>query len=295
MKINKLRTILIVLLTVLSIVCSFGQGTNCELQWSRFKQDTDFTTTKGKALTDAIDKNPGVITSWWVFDEIQEVAYKSNIDELNLIDNYLKTSSKKAEVLVKEIKEVGSYAKWKDVNNLANKGGNVLDAADIAKLRANRAAHTIERHGFEVTDDLLKRRATEGIAPDGSSIAKKQGRRRIGNVIPPMSSKFRDAASMKKALNAVDESREAFQNALRAEQAMIGSGRRVEQFKFQVDLGETIGLGYKRPAGTPNYVLAGERLSGIPIKADGLTKIEVRYKLNRTTGKYEINTMFPIE
>ena len=50
MKINKLRIILIVLLTVFSIVCSFGQGTNCELQWSRFKQDTDFTTTKGKAF-----------------------------------------------------------------------------------------------------------------------------------------------------------------------------------------------------------------------------------------------------
>ena len=102
-------------------------------------------------------------------------------------------------------------------------GGNVLDAADIAKLRANSAAHTIERHGFEVTDDLLKRRAIEGIAPDGSSIAKKQGGQRVGNVIPPMSSKFKDADSMKKALNAVDENTDAFQNALSAEKLAKGT------------------------------------------------------------------------
>ena len=71
---------------------------------------------------------------------------------------------------------------WKDFLTISSKkgitlklveaGDNVLDATDIAKLRANNSAHTIERHGFEVTDDLLKRRAIEGIAPDGSSIAK---------------------------------------------------------------------------------------------------------------------------
>ena len=183
-----------------------------------------------------------------------------------------------------------SYSSVVDINNA---GGDVLDVADIAKLRANSAAHTIERHGFEVTDDLLKRRATEGIAPDGSSIAKKQGGQRIGNVIPPMSSKFKDAASMKKALNAVDESTDAFQNALRIEQA--NTSGQIQRFKFQVGLGETIGLGYKRPAGTSNYVLTGQKLSGDPIKIDGLTKIEVRYQFNQSTNKFEINTMFPIE
>ena len=186
---------------------------------------------------------------------------------------------------------IDNYVKF--VEGINNAGGNVLNAADIAKLRANSAAHTIERHGFEVTDDLLKRRATEGIAPDGSSIAKKQGGQRIGNVIPPMSSKFKDATSMKKALNAVDESTEAFQNALRIEQA--NTSGQIQRFKFQVDLGETIGFGYKRPAGTPNYVLTGQKLSGDPIKIDGLTKIEVRYQFNQSTNKFEINTMFPIE
>lgn len=60
-------------------------------------------------------------------------------------------------------------------------------------------------------------------------------------------------------------------------------------------MNEPIGYGFKRPAGTNNYVLTGQRLSGESIKIEGLTKIEVRYKLNRNTGKYEINTMFPIE
>lgn len=110
-----------------------------------------------------------------------------------------------------------------------------------------------------------------------------------------MSSKFKDAGSMKKALNEVDESTDAFQNALRTRQNAIGSGENVTQFKFQVDLGETIGLGYKRPVGAPNYVLTGEKLSGTPIKIDGLTKVEVRYQFNQSTNKFEINTMFPIE
>ncbi len=98
---------------------------------------------------------------------------------------------------------------------------------------------------------------------------------------------------MKKALNAVDESTDAFQNALRAEQA--NSSGQVQRFKFQVDLKEEIGYGFKKPEGTNNYVLTGQRLSGEPIKVDGLTKVEVRYQFNPTTNKFEINTMFPID
>ncbi|WP_440880267.1 hypothetical protein [Tenacibaculum sp. C7A-26P2] len=173
--------------------------------------------------------------------------------------------------------------------------GMVPTVGDFAKLKANSAAHTIERHGFHITEEALKRRATEGVAPDGSSIAKLQGGRRIGNIIPPMSSKFIDAGSIKKALKAVDESTEVFKEALRISETELGNGETVTQFKFQVDLGETIGLGYKKPVGAPNYILTGQKLSGTPIKVNDLTKIEVRYKLNRTLGKYEINTMFPIE
>lgn len=109
-----------------------------------------------------------------------------------------------------------------------------------------------------------------------------------------MSSKFKDAASMKKALNAVDENTDAFQNTLAAERLAKGTNT-PSQFKFQVDLNESIGYGHKRPAGTDDYVLTGQKLSGDPIKFDGLTKIEVRYKFDNTTGKYEINSMFPIE
>ena len=173
--------------------------------------------------------------------------------------------------------------------------GMVPIVGDFAKFKVNSAAHTIERHGFHISEEALKRRVTEGVAPDGSSIAKLQGGRRIGNIIPPMSSKFIDAASIKKALKAVDESTEAFKEALRISETDLGNGETVIQFKFQVDIGEAIGLGYKKPVGAPGYVLTGQKLSGEPIKVNDLTKIEVRYKLNRTLGKYEINTMFPIK
>ncbi|MCO7184902.1 hypothetical protein NH341_05660 [Tenacibaculum sp. XPcli2-G] len=290
MKISELKRKLVVLLTIFSVVFSFAQ-TDCELRWSRFTKDIDTTTDIGKALVTAIDENPETITSWWVFDTVGEDALRTNLEELSFVTTHLKAKNKTAEVIVDEIKNAGSYVEWK---SLTTSEVGVLDEIDIAKLRANEAAHTIERHGFEVTDDLLKRRATEGIAPDGSSIAKRQGGRRIGNIIPPMSSKFIDAISMKKALNAVDVSTSAFKEALKAEKLAKGTDT-PPLFKFQVDLGETIGLGYKKPIGTPNYVLTGQKLSGNPIKINGLTKIEVRYKLNRATGKYEINTMFPIE
>ncbi|CAM1352455.1 hypothetical protein [Tenacibaculum halocynthiae] len=249
-------------------IFSYSQGTKCPL--SNLAND----------LVGANDQFKSILNTNEGFDaykilNIDAPNLRTNLDELKDVSNHLE-----------DIKAIGGYSKWKS-------SINTLSAEDISKLRANSYAHTIERHGFEVTEELLKRRATEGIAPDGSSIAKRQGGQRIGNVIPPMSSKFKDATSMKKALSAVDESTDAFQNALRIEQAST-SGQ-VQRFKFQVDLGDAIGLGYKRPAGAPNYVLTGQRLSGEPIKIDGLTKIEVRYKLNQSTNKFEINTMFPVE
>jgi hypothetical protein len=253
---------------------------NFENEATKAKFISDYFEEGAEAFRKAVGEDLGLVESWKTIkycgdDELAKLA--TNRDELDIV-------AKNAD----EISAAGGYKVWKNAS-IPN-----LTPTDLAKLRGSQYSHTLERHGFEVSDDLLKRRATEGIAPDGSSIAKKQGNQRIGNVIPPMSSKFKDAASMKKALNAVDENTVAFQNALAAKQASTGA-ELPPRFSFQVELDEVVGYGFKKPEGTPNYVLTGHTLPGEPILVNGLKKIEVRYSFDQTSGKYIINTMFPIQ
>ena len=170
-----------------------------------------------------------------------------------------------------------------------------LSASDIAKLKANQYAHTLERHGPDITTDQLKRRATEGIAPDNSFIPKFQGGNRVGNVIPPLSSKFESAESLKLALDSVDTNTQAFANALAQAQSNLLPGQSLTRFKFQVDLGWKLGFGFQRPEGAPNFVLIGGKLSGASIKVDNLTNVEARYQVNPNTGNFELNTLFPAQ
>ena len=71
------------------------------------------------------------------------------------------------------------------------------DADELAKLTDHPNAHTLERHGHDVTDDALIKRANEGIAPDGTT---------IGSSGPPYpkpaySSKFDSPEKLKDALD----------------------------------------------------------------------------------------------
>lgn len=158
MKISELKRKLVVLLTIFSVVFSFAQ-TDCELRWSRFTKDIDATTDIGKALVTAIDENPETITSWWVFDTVGEDALRTNLDELSFVTTHLKTKNKTAETIVDEIKNAGSYSKWKgivnagdDVATLLAKYRNIRKYLDDGQVKAYLNSNAINKF-----TDLLKK------------------------------------------------------------------------------------------------------------------------------------------
>ena len=195
-----------------------------------------------------------------------------------------------------EFQEFGNASTIQQGAKVPNK--NKLTTADLIKLKANSKAHTLERHGPEVPVGKLKVRATEGIAPDASSIPKIQKKVRVGNVIPPLSSKFDSVDSvdsLKLALKSTDTNTQSFANALSKAQADLLPGKTLTRLKFQVDLGQPVGFGFKAPVGSPKFVLTGKKLSGTPVRVDNLTRAEARFQLNPSTGNFELNTLFPVK
>ena len=77
------------------------------------------------------------------------------------------------------------------VRRVPDKSG--YSETDLNKLTEHPRAHVLERHGHDVTDEALVKRANEGVAPDGSSTYS-------GNA-PPYSSKFENTEKLKEALN----------------------------------------------------------------------------------------------
>jgi hypothetical protein len=110
-----------------------------------------------------------------------------------------------------------------------------------------------------------------------------------------LSSKFESSESLKLALDSVDTNTQAFTNALAQAQSNLLPGQSLTRFRFQVNLGQNVGFGYQRPAGSGNFVLTGQKLPGTPTKVDNLTKVEARYQLNPNTRNFELNTLFPTQ
>ncbi|WP_281649061.1 hypothetical protein, partial [Parendozoicomonas sp. Alg238-R29] len=197
-----------------------------------------------------------------------------------------KTDDEAAEVVQRPIKSTSSKPPRKSQDY-------ELTTNDLRKLKASKYAHTLERHGPDISAEKLKRRVIEGIAPDESFIPKMRKGENIGNIIPPMSSKFESNSTLKLALDSVNQDTQAFANALAKAQDELLAGKKLTKFKFQVDLGQSVGHGYKKPVGTSNFVSQGHRLDGEPIRVNNLTKVEARYVLNPSTGQFELNTLFP--
>src|SRR6056297_786530 len=62
-----------------------------------------------------------------------------------------------------------------------------ISPSNISTLNGGGKCHCLHRHGADVTDDALKKRATEGRAPDGSARTRNND---AETYIPPKSSKF---------------------------------------------------------------------------------------------------------
>ncbi len=85
---------------------------------------------------------------------------------------------------------------------------SAYSASELTELTQNSKAHTLERHGHDVTDEALIKRANSGIAPDGSYI----GNNPINPPKPPYSSKFETPQQLQKALSNTRPGTPAFNN-----------------------------------------------------------------------------------
>ena len=81
--------------------------------------------------------------------------------------------------------------------------------SDLTKLTEHPNAHVLERHGHDVSDEALIKRANTGIAPDGSIIGNP-----ANPYIPPLSSKFDSPSKLKQALYNTQPGTPAFANRI---------------------------------------------------------------------------------
>ena len=140
-------------------------------------------------------------------------------------------------------------------------------------LTSHPNAHTVQRHGPQVTDQQLETRALTGVAPDGSTLS--------GNRIPPLSSAFHSEGAMLRADSLMRG---------RPLQDAIAANPSATSHTITFDVGENVGRGYRRiGSSNPNNVVR----NGPPERVDGLTHAQARVELNQTTGEWETITMFP--
>ena len=79
--------------------------------------------------------------------------------------------------------------------------------SELTELTQHPDAHVLERHGADVCDEALIKRANEGIAPDGSYIGSQSSPFK-----PPYSSKFESPSQVKKALQNTGPNSSAWAN-----------------------------------------------------------------------------------
>jgi hypothetical protein len=140
-------------------------------------------------------------------------------------------------------------------------------------LTSHPDAHTVGRHGPQVTDQQLEHRALTGVAPDGTTLA--------GNRLPPLSSAFHTDRAMLRA-----------DAAVRGQplQDKIAANPNAVSHRITVDVGEDVGRGYRRlGSGNPSNI----GRNGPPQRVDGLNHVQATVTLNPTTGVWETLTMFP--
>ena len=185
---------------------------------------------KNQDLRETFENDIELLDSWKKLDELGEEGHRNNIDWLKRVDDWsaadvsLSKSDDSLKLLdasgsnfgqVKNgelIPETGKYfdtgtPKGDVVNGyqVVDNGGELgirrvpdrsaYDSSELTELTQHPRAHVLERHGHDVPDEALIKRANEGIAPDGSNIGDP-----ANPVPPPYSSKFENTDQLKLAL-----------------------------------------------------------------------------------------------
>jgi hypothetical protein len=159
-------------------------------------------------------------------------------------------------------------------------------SAEIAVLKGNPKSHSLHRHGADVTDDALKKRATTGYAPDGSVKTKSSGTK---TYIPPKSSKFNSADKLKQALSEVGPSSSKYSSAKNTAE---GSNQNFFSVEHDFGAGSNMGKAYQTPGGQGWHLTNSLPLSGTPQEITGLTKVKAFYARDSATGPWYQITMY---
>lgn len=135
---------------------------------------------------------------------------------------------------------------------------------EISALTNHPKSHTLERHGHDVPDDaLVKRAGTPSVAPDGKTIP----------TPPSHSSKFENPDRLKDALNETGPNSSSWNPP-----SNPVNGR--TYYRSYTDPNQ-VPFGYGIPAG-----------GGISNKVQ-MHKVEAYYNYQAATGKWELSTMYP--
>jgi hypothetical protein len=143
-------------------------------------------------------------------------------------------------------------------------------ASQLTELTQHPNAHVLDRHGPDVTDEALIKRANEGIAPDGSYIGYDEniGYNPVNPPKPPYSSKFESQAQVIAALNNTRPGTTAF-NSVQA-----SNGRKT--VVHQLTDGSTYGKGVPKDGNSFRQS----------------TKVRAGYQ-EVSPGNWQLVTMFP--
>ncbi|MFT6963889.1 MAG: hypothetical protein ACJAWV_003627, partial [Flammeovirgaceae bacterium] len=160
---------------------------------------------------EALRKNPGFLKHTNDWDGGGATLSKNTDGNLNLADasgNKI-AEVKNGKVLPEKYGEGSPIGEPKNGYQLVNDAGELkmkrtpdvssYNADDLAKLKNHPDAHALERHGHDVTDDALKKRAEKGIAPDG-----------VNTGSPNYSSRFNSPEMVQEALENVKQGTPAF-------------------------------------------------------------------------------------
>ncbi|MEX0732142.1 MAG: hypothetical protein WED00_15665, partial [Aquisalimonadaceae bacterium] len=141
-------------------------------------------------------------------------------------------------------------------------------------------AHSIARHGGNVTNGQLMRRALTGVAPDGH-VKVVKGK----TILPPMSSAFHSDELLVYADQAVRNN-----GALQAAIAQNPGKTIITVKPTDVgDLGVGLGRGFERIAGSK----LKPGLQGPPRLVESLRSVQATYEFNQATKVWEAITIFP--
>ncbi len=189
------------------------------------------------------DSDPALVDGWKKLEDLGETTLKTNVDWLKRVNdwsdagvqlskngNNLKLSDASGNALGEFKNGYLQPEKYDypinisstsvgDVNNgyqvFKDRNGNLsvrripdkspYNASELTELTQHPDAHVLERHGHDVTDDaLIKRAQTPSFAPDG----------RMVNNPPLYSSKFNSADDLREGLNNTKPGTTAFKNAV---------------------------------------------------------------------------------